>query len=128
FHARGLEVHDSINLLKGGIYNSTIVTTVSPRYAREIQTADGGEGLDGVLRDRGGDVLGILNGIDEDVWSPERDKYIAAHFTAEDIEGKGICKAALQAEMGLPNEPDAPLIGLVSRLAEQKGIDVFAGA
>lgn len=128
FHSRGLEAHDSINLLKGGIYHATLVTTVSPRYAREIQTPEGGEGLDGVLRDRGGDVIGILNGIDDELWSPEKDKYIAAHFTAEDIEGKGICKAALQAEMGLAQEPDVPLIGLVSRLAHQKGIDVFAGA
>ena len=128
FHARGLEAHDSINLLKGGIYHSTLVTTVSPRYAREIQTPDGGEGLDGVLRDRGGDLIGILNGIDDEAWNPEKDRYIAARFEARDIEGKGVCKAALQAEMGLPIEPDVPLVGLVSRLAHQKGIDVFAGA
>jgi starch synthase len=128
FHSRSLEAHDSINLLKGGIYHSTLVTTVSPRYAREIQTTDGGEGLDGVLRERGGDVIGILNGIDESVWSPERDAHIAAPFSAEDLEGKAACKAALQAEMGLPVEPDVPLVGLVSRLAHQKGIDIFAGA
>jgi starch synthase len=128
FHPRGLEAHDSLNLLKGGIYASTLVTTVSPRYAREIQTQEGGEGLDGVLRDRGGDLIGILNGIDDEAWNPETDKYIAAHFDAEDLEGKAICKAALQTEMGLPVEPDVPLVGLVSRLAHQKGIDVFAGA
>jgi starch synthase len=128
FQARGLEARDSINLLKAGISNATLVTTVSPRYAREIQTPDGGEGLDGVLRDRGGDVLGILNGIDDELWSPEKDKFTAAPFTAEDIEGKGACKAALQEEMGLPLEPDVPLVGLISRLAHQKGIDVFAGA
>ena len=128
FHARSLESHDSINLLKGGIYHSTLVTTVSPRYAREIQTPEGGEGLDGVLRDRGGDLIGILNGIDEDVWSPEKDPHIAAPFNPTDLEGKAACKAALQAEMGLPDEPDVPLIGVVSRLAHQKGIDVFAGA
>jgi starch synthase len=128
FHARSLEAHDSINLLKGGIYHSTLVTTVSPRYAREIQTPEGGEGLDGVLRDRGGDVLGVLNGIDDEVWSPETDPHIAAHFTAEDLEGKAVCKAALQEEMGLPAAPDVPLVALVSRFAHQKGIDVFAGA
>jgi starch synthase len=128
FHARGLEKNDSINLLKGGIYHSTFVTTVSPRYAREIQTAEGGEGLDGALRDRGGDLIGILNGIDDDAWNPEKDRHIAAHFEARDIEGKAVCKAALQAEMGLAIEPDVPLVGLVSRLAHQKGIDVFAGA
>ena len=128
FHARGLEAHDRINLLKGGINHATLVTTVSPRYAREIQTEEGGEGLDGVLRERGGDLIGILNGIDDQVWSPEADPHIAAPFTAADLEGKERCKAALQAEVGLPVEPDVPLIGLVSRLANQKGIDVFAGA
>lgn len=127
-HARGLEARGSINLLKGGISNATLVTTVSPRYAREIQTEDGGEGLDEVVRARGGDVMGILNGIDDAVWNPSLDKFTAAPFTAEDIEGKGLCKAALQVEMGLPEEPDVPLIGIVSRLAQQKGIDVFAGA
>jgi starch synthase len=128
FHARGLEARDSINLLKGGIYHATLVSTVSPRYAREIQTPDGGEGLDGVLRDRGGDVIGVLNGIDDRVWNPETDPHLPAHFDAEDLEGKAACKAALQEEMGLPVEPDAPLVGLVSRFAHQKGIDVFAGA
>ncbi len=128
FHARSLEAHDGINLLKGGIYHSTLVTTVSPRYAREIQTPEGGEGLDGALRDRRGDVIGILNGIDDEVWSPTADRYTAAPFDAEDLDGKAACKAALQAEVGLPVEPRVPLLGLVSRLANQKGIDVFAGA
>ncbi len=128
FHARSLEAFDSINLLKGGIYHATLVTTVSPRYAREIQAPEGGEGLDGALRDRGGDVIGILNGIDDEVWSPETDPALAAPFTAEDLEGKLACKAALQAEMGLPLDPDSPLVAVVSRFAHQKGIDVFAGA
>jgi starch synthase len=128
FHAWSLESFDGINLLKGGIYHATLVTTVSPRYAREIQTPEGGEGLDGALRDRGGDVVGILNGIDDEVWNPETDPLLAAPFTAEDLEGKVACKAALQAEMGLPLAPDAPLVGLISRFAHQKGIDVFAGA
>jgi starch synthase len=128
FHSRSIEAFDRINLLKGGIYHSTLVTTVSPRYAREIQTAEGGDGLDGALRDRGGAVLGILNGIDDEVWNPETDPYLAAPFSAEDIEGKAACKAALQAEAGLPREPGVPLLGLVSRFAHQKGIDVFAAA
>jgi starch synthase len=128
FHARSLESYDGLNLLKGGIYHSTMVTTVSPRYAREIQTPEGGEGLDGALRDRGGDVVGILNGIDDEVWDPANDALLAAPFTAEDLEGKVACKASLQAEMGLPLDPGAPLIGLISRFAHQKGIDVFAGA
>lgn len=128
FHPRGLESHDRLNLLKGGIYHATLVTTVSPRYAREIQTEEGGEGLDGALRERGGDLIGILNGIDDELWSPASDPHLAAPYTAEDLEGKGLCKAALQAEVGLPAQPDVPLLGLVSRLAHQKGIDVFAGA
>lgn len=128
FQTRGLEAYDKINLLKGGIYHATLVTTVSPRYAQEIQTEGGGEGLDGVLRDRGGDIVGILNGIDDDVWNPEADPYIAAPFSADDIAGKAACKAALQAEVGLPQRPDVPLLGLVSRFAQQKGIDIVAGA
>ena len=128
FHARSLEAFDRVNLLKGGIYHATLVTTVSPRYAREIQTPEGGDGLDGALRDRDGDVIGILNGIDDEVWDPEGDRYTAAPFNAEDLDGKAACKAALQAEVGLPGDARAPLIGLVSRFAHQKGIDVFAGA
>lgn len=128
FHARSLEAYDRINLLKGGIYHSTLVTTVSPRYAREIQSPEGGERLDGALRDRGGSVLGILNGIDEEIWSPENDKHIAAPFSADDLRGKAECKAALQAEVGLPERPDVPLIGVISRLVTQKGIDLIAEA
>ncbi len=128
FFDSGLESFDAINLLKGGISSATLVTTVSPRYAREIQTPAGGERLDDVLRERGADLIGVLNGIDEDVWSPERDKYIAAPFVAEDLTGKLACKAALQREMGLEELPDVPLLGLVSRFATQKGIDLVAEA
>ena len=127
FHPRGLEAHDSINLLKGGLYHATQVTTVSPRYAQEIQTPEWGEGLDGVLRDRGG-AIGVLNGIDDTIWNPEKDRFLAANFTAADLSGKARCKAALQAEMGLPVRADMPLLGLVSRLVSQKGIDLIAGA
>jgi starch synthase len=128
FHARGLEARDGLNLLKGGIHEATLVTTVSPRYAREIQTPEGGEGLDGALRERGGDVIGVLNGIDDAIWNPETDAHTPAHFDADDLGGKAACKAALQAEMGLPVDPDAPIVAVVSRFAHQKGIDVFAGA
>jgi starch synthase len=127
-YAGGLEAGGRINLLRGGIYNATLVTTVSPRYAREIQTSEGGHGLDGALRDREGDVLGVLNGIDDEEWNPATDRHIAAPFTADDLEGKAACKAALQAEVGLPVDPDVPLLGLVSRFAHQKGIDVFSAA
>jgi starch synthase len=128
FNSRSVEAFDRVNLLKGGLYHATIVSTVSPRYAREIQTPEGGEKLDGVLRDRGGDVLGVLNGIDESVWNPETDRLIAEPYSAADLSGKAACKAALQQKMGLPVEARAPLVGLVSRFAHQKGIDVFAGA
>jgi starch synthase len=128
FHARGLEAFDRINLLKGGIYHATMVPTVSPRYAQEIRTPEGGDGLDGVLRDRENDVIGILNGIDDETWNPEIDPYIAGQYSVRDMSGKAECKASLQREMGLAVRPEVPLVGLVSRLAHQKGIDVFAEA
>lgn len=128
FHARGLETFDRINLLKGGIYHATIVSTVSPTYAMEIQTEDGGHGLDGALRDRGRDVIGILNGIDDKIWDPNASVHLPARYSVDDLSGKAECKAALQREMGLPVRPDVPLIGVISRLVEQKGIDIFAGA
>jgi starch synthase len=126
FHARGLEAFDRLNLLKGGIYHATLVSTVSPRYAQEIRSPQGGEKLDGVLRDRGGDVIGVLNGIDEIVWNPETDLHLPARYSARDLRGKAVCKAALQRELGLPERPDVPILGIISRLAHQKGIDVFA--
>jgi starch synthase len=126
--ARGLEAFDRLNFLKGGIYHSTIVSTVSPTYAKEIQTHEGGHGLDGALRERGRHVVGILNGIDDKVWDPATSPHLPAHYDADDLSGKAACKAALQREMGLPERPDVPLIGIISRLVEQKGIDIFAGA
>lgn len=128
FHGRSLETYGRINLLKGGIYNSTIVSTVSPNYAREIQTQAGGHGLDGALRDRGNDVIGILNGIDDHVWDPATSPHLPAHYSAGDLSGKAICKARLQEEMELPQRADVPVIGIVSRLVHQKGIDIFADA
>jgi starch synthase len=123
----GLERSDSINLLQGGLVHSTMVSTVSPGYASEIQTREGGEGLDGLLRARG-DVIGILNGIDVAVWDPATDEHIAASYSHQDLSGKATCKAALQREMGLAERPGVPLIGMVSRLVTQKGIDIFAEA
>ncbi|NUP04995.1 MAG: glycogen synthase GlgA [Polyangiaceae bacterium] len=123
-----LEMHGQLNLLKAGIMHSTMVSTVSPRYAAEIQTKDGGEGLDGLLRARGNDVVGVLNGIDESTWNPEVDRHIAANYSAHDLGGKAECKAALQRELGLEQNPHVPLLGVVSRLVGQKGIDVVADA
>ena len=127
FRNHGLERNGMLNVLQGGLVNSTIVSTVSPTYAGEIQTREGGEGMDGLLRARG-DVVGILNGIDESVWNPATDRHLAAHYSVKDLSGKAFCKAALQREMGLAERPDVPLIGLVSRLAHQKGIDIFCAA
>ncbi len=118
----GLEFHDRINLLQGGILQADIIGTVSPTYANEIQTPDYGYGLDALLRRRRGDLFGVLNGIDEEVWNPENDRYLPESFSADDLSGKERLKALLQEEFGLPVQPDVPLVGMVTRLAEQKGI------
>jgi starch synthase len=124
----GLEAFDLINLLKGGIYHATLVTTVSPTYAKEIQTPWFGEGLDGVLRSRRADLFGVLNGIDLEQWDPETDPLIPRTFSASDLSGKHYCKAALQQEAGLAQRPEVPLIGMVTRLSGQKGMDLVAEA
>jgi starch synthase len=124
----GLAFYGSMNLLRGGILASTLVSTVSPNYAREIQTAEGGEGLEGVLRGRGGDVIGVLNGIDDKIWDPKADPHLIAPFDVFDLTGKAACKSDLQRAMGLEERQDVPLIGVVSRLVKQKGMDVLADA
>src|SRR5580658_378714 len=128
FRSDGLEDFGAVNPLKGGLYHATKLTTVSPRYAHEIRTPEGGAGLDSVTRFRGGDLVGVLNGIDEKVWDPRSDPAIAAPFRAGDASGKAACKRALQREMGLHERPDVPLIGIVSRLSEQKGTDIVLAA
>jgi starch synthase len=128
FTPERLEYFGKINLLKGGILLSDAVTTVSPTYAREIQTPELGFGLDGVLRARGGAVSGILNGVDYTQWDPATDPRIAVNYSAQNLEGKRFCKAALLAEFGLPAELDRPIIGMVSRLAGQKGFDLIEEA
>src|SRR5205823_1538736 len=123
-----LEFHGEINFLKAGIVFADALTTVSPRYAGEIQTPAFGEGLDGVLRARHAALRGILNGIDDAVWNPATDPHLPARYRAGDLAGKARCKRALQAELGLAVRDDAPLLGIVSRLAEQKGFDLLAAA
>ncbi len=123
-----LEDFGAVSPLKGGLYHATKLTTVSPRYGREIRTPAGGSGLDALIRFRGGDLLGILNGIDEAAWDPAHDPALAAPFDATDLTGKATCKRALQAELGLAQLPDVPLIGVVSRLSQQKGTDVILAA
>jgi len=123
-----LEFYGQINFLKAGILFADATTTVSPRYAREIQTPEFGEGLDGVLRTRRARLRGILNGIDDEEWDPATDPLLPAHYDARDLAGKSRCKAALQDELHLDRRAEPPLFGLVSRLAEQKGIDLVLDA
>ena len=124
FTPMGLEFYGSVNLLKGGILFSDAVSTVSPTYAKEIMTADGGFGLEGVLAGRRDGVVGITNGIDVDAWNPEIDQYLPANYSRADLSGKATCKKALQVELGLPNR-DVPLIGVIGRLTSQKGFDLL---
>lgn len=126
YRMQGLEYWGQINLLKGGLYFSDVLTTVSETYAREIQTEEFGAGLDGVLRDRRDDLFGILNGVDYSLWDPGVDTLIAARYSAKDLSGKRTCKADLQRTFKLPEDPDVPLIGMVTRLADQKGLDLVA--
>jgi starch synthase len=125
FTPAGLEYYGMVNLLKGGIVFADYVTTVSPTYAREILTPEFGFGLEGVLRNRGNELLGILNGIDTDRWNPETDSYLPAKFSVIDRAGKRVCKQALQREFQLP-ESSAPLLGVIARLTSQKGLDLVA--
>lgn len=121
-----LEFYGYINFLKGGIVAADTITTVSPRYAEEIRTPAFGEGLDGVLRARTTDVVGILNGVDYGTWSPATDRLIPAAYDAAHLAGKARCKAGLQAELGLDVSEEAPVAAVISRLAGQKGIDLVA--
>lgn len=126
FHPEDLEFHGDINLMKGAIVAADYVTTVSPTYAREIQTPEHGFGLDGLLRARSGKLTGILNGVDYAEWDPATDRHLPAHFDAEDLEGKAFCKRALLDAFGFGAEAhDRPVIGVVSRFAEQKGFDLL---
>lgn len=115
----------SINWLKEGIYHSQAVTTVSPTYAQEICTPAGGYGLDTLLRSRVDGVTGILNGVDYDSWNPATDVTLPARYDLTDLTGKTRCKLALLKQAGLPSDVRVPLIGVVSRLAMQKGIDLL---
>ncbi len=126
FTPSAIEFFGQVNLLKAGLVFSDILTTVSRRYSQEIQTAEFGCGLEGVLRARSKDVFGILNGIDEEEWDPARDPHLAARYTPESLAGKAACKADLQRAVGLRPDPATPLFGVISRLAEQKGIDLVA--
>lgn len=124
----GLEYHGQLSFMKAGLKFADKVTTVSPSYAREIATHEFGCGLDGVVRGRGADVSGILNGIDEAVWSPAADAAIARRYDRAQLAGKLACRQALQAALGLAADPDALILTVVSRLTSQKGLDLVLAA
>ncbi len=124
-----VEFFGNVSLLKAGLVYADALTTVSPRYAQEIQTLEQGFGLDGLLRARTRDLHGILNGVDYNQWNPETDPAIPSHFSAEDLSGKLDCKLGLLKEFGLSSDRlERPLIGIVSRLTGQKGADLIAQA
>ena len=127
FHPEGIEFFGSVNFLKGGLVYSDYLTTVSRKYAQEIQTKEFGHGLDGVARKRADRLVGILNGVDYGAWDPAKDPLIAANYSAKDLSGKHLCKKDLLEVFGLPPEQlERPLIGIVSRFADQKGFDLIA--
>jgi starch synthase len=128
FQPDGLEYYGYMNCLKGGIAYATLLTTVSPRYAREITTELYGCGLDGALRQRQSALIGVLNGVDYGEWTTVKNPYLPFAYTARDFSGKERDKAALQQELGLPVAAEIPLFGCVSRLADQKGMDIALGA
>lgn len=128
FRRDGLEAGGMVNLLKAGLCQATKLSTVSPTYAQEIVTPVGGFGLDGVLRFRAGDLVGIVNGIDDESWDPAHDPALPARYSAGDLRGKARCKVALQRHFHLEENPAVPLFGVVSRLASQKGLDLLAEA
>ncbi len=121
-----MEYFGNVNFLKGALAYSDWVTTVSRKYAQEIQTSEFGFGLDGVLKERAQTLTGILNGVDYEEWNPETDRFTAAHYLPDDLSGKRECKQDLLASFGMMNaDPDVPLIGIVSRFAAQKGFDLI---
>ena len=125
-----LEFYGLVNFLKGGILFADYLSTVSRRYALEIQTPEYGSALDGVIRERSGRLIGILNGVDYSAWSPETDTFIVEHYSAQDLQGKKVCKKDLLQYFKLPTDKpehlERPLIGIVSRFADQKGFDLIA--
>jgi starch synthase len=127
-HGLTEERYGEVNFMARGIYHATMVSTVSPTYAREVMTREGGGGLDGLLRHRHFDVHGILNGLDYEVWNPATDRHLASAFDAQTLERRTANKRALQARAGLEVRDDVPLVGMVTRLDWQKGLDVTGHA
>ncbi len=128
FNIEGLEFYWKVNLLKGGIVFSDLITTVSPTYAKEIQTKEFGCGLEGLLFSRNQKLKGVINGLDYFLWNPEKDSLIYKKFSIKKINDKYENKVGLQKEVGLKVSKDIPLFGIVTRLAEQKGVDIISEA
>jgi starch synthase len=124
FGIEGLEFFGMVNLMKGGILFADILNTVSPTYSREILTPEFGYGLDGLLRKRGADLFGILNGVDYSEWDPSKDHYLPHLYDVSNLRGKKECKKALQQELNLPKK-NVPLLGMISRMTVQKGVDLL---
>ena len=124
----GIEYYGYLSFLKAGLQHADAITTVSPSYAREIQTEEEGMGMAGLLRLRAGHLSGILNGIDTRVWNPATDRHLASNYSVRRLEHKAANKSALQAELGLEQRADLPLLAVVSRLTEQKGLDLLLEA
>ena len=124
FSPEYLEFYGKINFLKGALIFADKITTVSPTYAQEILSREQGFGLEGVLRQRLQDLVGILNGVDYNQWNPEIDPYIAERYSVNRLTAKRACKISLQRAVALPQRPEAPLIGMISRLTSQKGLDL----
>lgn len=120
-----LELYNTVSFMKAGLVFSEVLSTVSQAYAREIQTPEYGHGLDGLLRARTAELVGIVNGIDSEVWNPATDVHLPAHYSQGDMEGKQLCRQALQQKFELPVRDDVPIFGVVSRLVEQKGIELI---
>ena len=125
---QGFEYWNKLSYLKAGIWYTDIINTVSRRYAQEIQSsAEYGHGFEGILRDRARDLFGVLNGIDDDIWNPAKDELIPVKYSLEKLDGKAKCKTALRRRVNLPLvRKDVPIIGVISRLADQKGFDLLA--
>ncbi|HOX05027.1 MAG TPA: glycogen synthase GlgA [Planctomycetota bacterium] len=128
FNWKEYEFYGNLNLMKGALIHADVLNTVSKRYAREIQTPENGYGLNGVLAERHADLFGIVNGLDYSVWDPAGDGALAARYSPARPAGKARCKRAAQEELGLAVDPDRPLLVIVTRLTEQKGLDILGEA
>ena len=128
FSVDQLEFHGHLSFLKGGLVRANAITTVSPGYAREVQTEEYGCGLDGVLRARSDRLSGIINGIDAEAWNPATDAYLAACYGPDSLDDKRKNKEALQRRLNLTPDPELPLLGFIGRLTHQKGADLIAAA